>query len=84
MTAGSVGATAAPRIHAVVHLEVEEVVGCDGDDGGRGEGADDAERGDRPRDRLKRFQPTCIPPSNRISTSATTPIRSAVFRLRWW
>ena len=48
MTAGSVGATAAPRIHAVVQSEVEEVVGCDGHDGGRGEGADDAERGDRP------------------------------------
>ena len=29
--------------------EVEEVVGRDRDDGGRGEGADDAERGDRPR-----------------------------------
>ena len=60
--------------------EVEEVVPGDRDQRRRCERADDPERGDRHAALLKRFQPTCIPPSNRISTSATTPIRSRRFQ----
>src|SRR5262245_38773035 len=76
MTAGSVGASAAPTIQAAVQPKSKNVYAA------RAITAAVPNVPSTPRSEIgtiaprKRRQPTCIPPSNRITISATTPIRS--------
>ena len=57
--------------------EAEEVVRRDRDEAGGREGPEDSEREDRPGGAAENgASPMCRPPSKRITTSATTPMRS--------
>ena len=78
ITAGSVGAIAAPRSHAIVQPKpnIECAASATSPAVANVPTTPSTEIGTA--ERRKRRQPTFIPPSNRITISATTPMRSTV------
>ena len=78
ITAGSVGAIAAPRIHAIVQPKPNSECAASATSPAVRNVPTTPSTEIGTAERRKRRQPTFIPPSNRITISATTPTRSTV------
>lgn len=79
MAAGSVGASAAPRIHAVVHPKPSATCAISATSAAVPIVPTSPSAVIGIAAKRNRGQPTCMPPSKRITIRATTAIRSTVW-----
>lgn len=83
MTAGSVGASAAPRMPANVHEKPKNKCAASAISPAVANVPSTPREAISTAEARKRRQPTCIPPSKRMAIRATTPIRST-WRIEVW